>query len=107
MLFVDPKTTDGNVIAYDFAAVSGESYMFSLWVANAVNFTSNPNGKASSLSFIINGPGVVDKVLASIDLAKDNVWKELSSVWSPTTSGTYTLTIRAKGDDNLPQRSAR
>ncbi|WP_238379304.1 gliding motility-associated C-terminal domain-containing protein [Cytophaga hutchinsonii] len=101
MLFVDPQTADGNVIAYDFNAIGGQSYLFSLWVANAVNFASNANPLLSSVSFIVNGPGVTNQTIASINTTKDNVWNQLSTVWTPPSNGAYTLTIRAKGDATL------
>ncbi|MGN6648219.1 MAG: beta strand repeat-containing protein, partial [Cytophaga sp.] len=101
MLFVDPQSADGNVIAYDFNAIGGQSYLFSLWVANAVNFASNPNPLLSSVSFIVNGPGVTNQTIASINTSKDNVWNQLSAVWTPPSNGAYTLTIRAKGDATL------
>jgi hypothetical protein len=101
MLFVDPANTDGNVIAYDFEGELGKNYLFSLWIANAVNFISNPTGKASSVSFIINGPNATNEIVAEIELERDNDWKELSSVWTPPSNGIYTLTIRTKGDASL------
>ncbi|MCB7124572.1 hypothetical protein LI037_28060, partial [Bacteroides xylanisolvens] len=70
----------------------------SLWAANAVNFSQNPNGISASLSFIINGPGVTNLQISSIDLPRNNNWIQLSDVWKPTTTGAYSLTVRAKGD---------
>lgn len=107
MLLVDPGSADGNIISYNFNANAGQNYLFSLWAANAVNFTQNPNGISASLSFIINGPGVTNLQISSIDLPRNNAWIQLSDVWKPTTTGAYTLTVRAKGDATLsPIQSA-
>lgn len=101
MLFVDPKADDGDVISYDISAESGKKYAFSLFVANAVNFTQNPDGKASSISFIIENSAGIRETIASIELGRDNDWKELSTVWEAPADGDYQLIIRAVGDNNL------
>ena len=107
MLLVDPQSADGNVIQYNFNANAGQNYLLSLWAANAVDFTQNPNGISASLSFIINGPGVTNLQISSVDLPRNNAWMQLSNVWKPATTGAYTLTVRAKGDATLaPIQSA-
>ena len=107
MLLVDPQGADGNVISYNFTANAGQTYLLSLWTANAVDFTQNPNGISASLSFLINGPGVTNLQITSIDLPRNNTWMQLSAAWTPTTTGAYTLTVRAKGDNTLgPIQSA-
>jgi gliding motility-associated-like protein len=107
MLLVDPGSADGNIISYNFNANANQNYLFSLWAANAVNFSQNPNGISASLSFIINGPGITDLQITSIDLPRNNTWIQLSHVWKPVTTGAYTLTVRAKGDATLaPIQSA-
>jgi|GEM_PF-1634286 len=101
MLFVDPQNQDGDVISYDITAEAGKKYAFSLFIANAVNFTQNAMGKASSISFIIEDAGGTRQTIASIELERDNDWRELSSIWEAPADGDYQLIIRAVGDDNL------
>lgn len=101
MLFVDPQNQDGDVISYDITAEAGKKYAFSLFIANAVNFVANPNGKASSISFIIENAGGVRQTIASIELERDNDWRELSSIWEAPADGDYQLIIRAVGDNYL------
>ncbi len=103
MLFVDPTNADGNVIGYTFNAESGKDYIFSLWIANAVEYdpTVNPNivnynPAEANVSFLIGG-----QEIAAIQLEENNDWVELSSVWTSNVTGSVTLEIFAKGDATL------
>ncbi len=103
MLFVDPTNADGNVIGYTFNAESGKDYIFSLWIANAVEYDPivnpnivNYNPAEANVSFLIGG-----QEIAAIQLEENNDWVELSSVWTSNVTGAVTLEIFAKGDATL------
>lgn len=103
MLFVDPKSDDGDVIAYDFEAIKDKAYILSLYFANACRFTDrNPLPFSAQLSFIVeNNTTGVKEVIVTKQLSDNNDWEDLSAVWTAPSDGSFTLYIRAAGDNTL------
>lgn len=103
MLFVDPESKDGDVIAYDFTAVKDKAYILSLYFANACRFTDrNPLPISAQLSFIVknNATGTREEIITK-QLSDNNDWEDLSAVWTAPDDGSFTLFIRAAGDETL------
>lgn len=103
MLYVDPRTVDGDVIAYDFTAVKDKAYILSLFFANACRFTDrNPLPISAQLSFIVkdNATGTREEIITK-QLSENNDWEDLSAVWTAPSDGSFTLYIRAAGDETL------
>ncbi|MCQ2960559.1 MAG: Ig-like domain-containing protein [Bacteroidales bacterium] len=74
----------------------------SLFFANACNFNSYLNAICAQLSFIVqnNQTGIREEVTTK-QLGDNNDWEELSAVWTAPEDGSYTLYIRAAGDNTL------
>ena len=103
MLYVDPETKDGDVIAYDFTAVKDKAYILSLYFANACRFTDrNPLPISAQLSFIVENKatGTREEIITK-QLSDNNDWEDLSAVWTAPSDGNFTLYIRAAGDETL------
>ena len=103
MLYVDPTSDDGDIIAYDFTAVKDKAYILSLFFANACRFTDrNPLPISAQLSFIVENKATgTREEITTKQLSDNNDWEDLSAVWTAPTNGLFTLYIRAAGDETL------
>ncbi|MBR7035465.1 MAG: hypothetical protein IKI25_06895, partial [Bacteroidales bacterium] len=103
MLYVDPTSDDGDIIAYDFTAVKDKAYILSLFFANACRFTDrNPLPISAQLSFIVENKATgTREEITTKQLSDNNDWEDLSAVWTAPANGLFTLYIRAAGDETL------